>query len=131
LNQLARRRIVAFTRYIRLRDDADESTIFFDHRQTANLMLRHDSQCLVKILLRVDRDDLLRRNLEDVHLFGISPLSRDANCDVAVRQHPDQHVALDDGRQPNVFLLHHLRGVRNRLVGVDGAWIGGHDVSET
>jgi hypothetical protein len=74
LNQLARRRIVAFTRYVCLRDDADESTIFFDHRQTANLMLRHHSQRLVKILLRVDRDEFLGRNLEDVHVLGISPL---------------------------------------------------------
>jgi predicted DNA-binding protein (MmcQ/YjbR family) len=94
-------------------------------------MLRHDSQRLAKILLRVDRDEFLRRNLEDLHLLGISPLCCDPDRDVAVRQHSDQPVALDDRRQPNVFLLHHLRGVRNGLLCVDGARIGGHDVSDT
>src|SRR3954451_5469322 len=79
LNQLARLAVIALPGDIRLRDDADEPAVFFDHGKTAHLVLGHDSQRLSQILLRIDRDNLLRSNFCNGHLIGISPLCDDAN----------------------------------------------------
>jgi len=92
-------------------------------------MLGHLSQRFVQILPRIDGDQLLRRDVANLHLIGVSPLRRDPRRNVAVGQHPDQPVALHDGCEADILLEHHLRGVRNGLLCVDGARIGGHDVS--
>src|SRR6266550_3003817 len=93
-------------------------------------MLGHDSQRFIEILLRTDRHNLLRRDVANPDLLGVFPLCCDPHCNVAVGQHPAQLVALHDGRQADVLVAHHLRGVRNGFVGVDGARIGDHDVSD-
>jgi predicted DNA-binding protein (MmcQ/YjbR family) len=111
-----------------LRDDADEPAVFFNHGKTTHLVLGHDSQRFSEILLRINRDNLLGRNFFNRHLLGISPLCDDPNCDIAVRQHPDQLVALDDRCKADILVLHHLRRVRNGFAGVDSAGIRGHDV---
>jgi predicted DNA-binding protein (MmcQ/YjbR family) len=92
------------------------------------LVLGHDSQRFIELLLRIDRDNLLGSNLANRYLIGISPLCDDPNCDIAVGQHPDQLVALDNRCEADVLVPHHLRRVRNGLAGVDAARIGGHDV---
>ena len=121
--------MVAFACDVCLRDDSDEPTIFLDHRKTAYLVLGHHSQRVTQILPWIDRDELLRRHVANLHLVGVSPLCCDPRRDVAVGQHPDQLVALDDGCEADVLLPHHLRCVRNGFICVDGARIGGHDVS--
>jgi predicted DNA-binding protein (MmcQ/YjbR family) len=94
------------------------------------LVLGHDSQCFIEILLRIDRDNLFGSNFSYRHLIGTSPLCNDPNSDIAVGQHPDQFVGLDNRRQANVLVPQHLRRVRNGFAGVDRARIGGHDVSD-
>jgi predicted DNA-binding protein (MmcQ/YjbR family) len=128
LYQLTRLVVVTLPGNIRLRDDSDEPAVLFDHGKTAHLVLGHDSQRFVQILLRIDRDNLLGSNFANRHLIGISPLCNDANCDIAVGQHPDQFVALDNRREADVLVPHHFRRVRNRFAGVDRAGIRGHDV---
>jgi predicted DNA-binding protein (MmcQ/YjbR family) len=128
LYQFTRLLVVTLPRDIRLRDDTDESAVFFDYWKTAHLVLGHDSQRLMEILLRIDRDNLLGSDFMNCHLIGISSLCDDPNCNIPVRQHPDQLVALDNRSEADVLVPHHLRRVRNRFAGVDGARIGGHDV---
>jgi predicted DNA-binding protein (MmcQ/YjbR family) len=128
LYEFTRLLVVTLPRDIRLRDDTDEPAVLFDYRKTAHLMLGHDSQGLSEILLRIDRDNLLGSDFNNRHLIGISLLCDDPNCDIAVGQHPDQFVALDNRSEADVLVPHHLRRVRNGFVGVDGARIGGHDV---
>jgi predicted DNA-binding protein (MmcQ/YjbR family) len=128
LYQLTRLRVVTLPGYIRLRDDSDEPAVFFDHGKTAHLVLGHDSQRFIELLLRIDRDDLLGGNLANGHLIGISPLCDDPNCDIAVGQHPDQFVAFDNRREADILVPHHLGRVRNGFAGVDSAGIRGHDV---
>src|SRR4051812_36827613 len=113
LYQFARSIVVALPGNIRLRDDTDEPAVFFDHGKTAHLVLGHDSQRLIEILLRIDRDNLLGSDFSDGHLLGISPLCDDPNCNIAVGQHPDQFVALHYGCETDILVPHHLRRVRN------------------
>jgi predicted DNA-binding protein (MmcQ/YjbR family) len=128
LYQFTRLLVVTLACDISLRDDTDEPAVFFDYGKTAHLMLGHDSQRLMELLLRIDRDNLLGSDFANRHLIGIFPFSDDPNCDIPVRQHPDQLVALDNRSETDALVPHHLRRVRNRFVGVDGARIGGHDV---
>src|SRR5205814_6640061 len=83
LYQLTRSIVVTLPGNIRLRDDTDEPAVFFDHGKTAHLMLGHDSQRFIEILLRIDRDNLLGRNFANGHLIGNSSLCNDPNCDIA------------------------------------------------
>src|SRR5215831_2966162 len=112
----------------RATSDADEPAVFLDHGKTTHLMLGHDSQRLIAILLRIDRDYLPGRDVTNRHLFGTSALCDNPNCDIAVGQHPDQFVVFDNRREADILVPHHLRGVRNGLAGVDGAKLRGHDV---
>ena len=128
LYQLTRFLVVALARNICLCDDSDEPAVFFDHGKTAHLVLGHDSQRFIEILLWIDRDNLFGRHVANLDLIGISFLCYDANCDIAIGQHPDQLVALDDGCEADILIPHHLRRVRNGFFGVDAAGIGGHDV---
>jgi predicted DNA-binding protein (MmcQ/YjbR family) len=90
----------------------------------------HDSQRFIQVLLRIDCDNLLRRNVANCHLIGTSPLSNDTDCDIPVGQHSDQLVSLDNRRYADVLVPQHFRRVRNRFVGVDAAGVRGHDVSD-
>jgi predicted DNA-binding protein (MmcQ/YjbR family) len=128
LYEFARLLVVTLARNICLRDDTDEPAVLFDYRKTAHLMLGHDSQRFNEILPRIDRDNLLGSDLTNRHLIGISSFCDDPNCDIAVGQHPDQFVVLDNRSEADILVPHHLRRVRNRFVSVDGARIGGHDV---
>ena len=40
-------------------------SVLFDHGQATNLVLRHQAQRFVEVLLRVDRDEVRRSNLAD------------------------------------------------------------------
>src|SRR5438105_5751622 len=113
LYQLARLLVVTLPCDISLRDDTDELAVFFDHGETAHVVLGHDSQRFIEILLRIDRDNLLGRYVANLDLTGISPLSYDANCDIAVGEHPDQLVALDNRCEADILVPHHFRRVRN------------------
>jgi predicted DNA-binding protein (MmcQ/YjbR family) len=128
LDQLAGLTVVTRAGDIRLRDDTDEPAVLFDHGKTAHLVLGHDSQRFIEILLRIDRDNVLRSNFSNGRLIGISPLCDDPNCDIAVGQHPDQFVAVDNRCKSDILVPHHLRRVRNGFAGVDSARIGGHEV---
>jgi len=130
LYKLACSNVVSCSRNICLRHDTDQPTVFLDHRKPAYLMLGHHSQRPVQILLWTDGDELRRRHVANLHLIGVSPLRCDPRRDVAVGQHPDQPVALDNRREADILLPHHLRGVRNGFLCVDGERIGGHDVSD-
>ena len=58
------------------------------------------------------------------------PALRDhARDDVAVGHRADEPVALDDRRQPDVLVLHHLGGVGHGLVRVDRARIARHGLA--
>src|SRR5581483_8788129 len=51
---------------VRLGDDAHEPAVLLGDRQPPHLVLGHQPQSLVEILLRVDRDEVLRRGLVDL-----------------------------------------------------------------
>ena len=44
-------------RDVGLRDDADEPAVLLDDREATHLVLRHQPQRLVEVLLRLDRDE--------------------------------------------------------------------------
>ena len=94
-------------------------------------MLRHQTKRLVQILLRIDRDEVRRRDLADRRLLGILAFSDNTDSDVAVCDRSDQLVAFDDRCEPHVLVAHHLRRVGDRLVGVDRARVVGHQFSNT
>ena len=53
-----------------MRDDSDELAVFFDHGKTAHDVLGHDSQRFIKILLRIDRDNLFRNDVGNLDLLS-------------------------------------------------------------
>src|SRR2546421_10260839 len=72
------------SRNVGLRDDADELPVLLHDRQPAYLMASHQLQCLIEILLRIDRDEVFRRDVSDLCPVGILPLGDDSDRDVAV-----------------------------------------------
>ena len=92
----ARRRVL---RDVGLRDDADELAVLLDDRQAANLVLRHQPQRLVEILIRIDRHEPRRRDLAHGRRLRILALRDDADRDVAVGERADQLLPLDDRRE--------------------------------
>src|SRR5204863_4488922 len=61
-------------------------------------------------------------------LLGIAPFGHDPDGDVSVRERPHEPVGFHDRRQPDVFVTHHLRRVRNGLVRVDRARVFCHEL---
>src|SRR5439155_9967671 len=52
----------------------------------------------------------------------------DPNRDVAIGDRPYEPVPVDDWRETDVLVTHHLRGVGDGLVRVDRAWIRCHQL---
>src|SRR4051794_15891887 len=110
-------------------EDANE-TALLDHRQAPELVARHQPQRFVEVLLRIDRDEVGGGDLARGHGLRVLALGHDADDDVAVGERPNKALALDDRGQTDVLLLHHLRGVGDRLLGVDRTRVRAHYVSD-
>ena len=103
-----------------LGNDADEPSVFLDDGQPPNVMLPDQTQRLVKVLLRVDRDQVRRGDLFDLRDLRIATLGDDANRDVAVGDHADEPVTVDDRGDPAVLASHQLRRLHDRVACLDG-----------
>src|SRR5205085_8107247 len=91
-----------------------------------DLVLGHQPERLVEVLLRVEGHEIARGDLRHLDLLRVAALGDDADGDVAVGEHADEAVALDDRSHPDVLVTHHLRGVGDGLVDVDAAQLRGH-----
>src|ERR671939_554647 len=94
LNDLAGLRVVALPCDVGLRQNADEPTVFLDHRQAADLVLRHQAERFVEILLRIDRHEVGRSDLADARRCRVLAFGNDADRYVAVGDHSSQTSAL-------------------------------------
>src|SRR5687768_8300496 len=89
LDGLAGQRVVTCLRDVGLGEDPDELSVLLAHGQAPNLVLRHQSRRLLEALLRIDRDDVLRGDLGDGRLAGLT-LGEHADREVAVGDHADE-----------------------------------------
>ena len=106
-------------RHVGLREDADELPVLLGHRQAANLVLRHQPRGFLEALLRVDGDDVLRRDLADGRV-GALPFGQDADREIAVGDDADEALALDDRQRADVLGLHRARSLGGSGAGLDG-----------
>src|SRR5687768_18142489 len=68
-------------------------TTLFRSRQAPHLVLGHQSQALVEILLRIDGDEVARGDLADRRALRVTPLRDRADGDVAVCDRAPKLVA--------------------------------------
>src|SRR5919204_1150637 len=130
LYDLAGLRVVAFACDVGLRQNADEPTILLDYRQAADLVLRHQAQRLVEVLLRIDRHEVGGCNLADLRRPRVLAFGNDADRYVAVSDHASQTSALGHRNNACVRLLHDPSGFDHRAVRLDCRRVGGHDVTD-
>src|SRR5919198_4442640 len=125
----ARLRLVAGAGNIRLRDDADEAAVLLDDRQAPHLVLRHQPERLVQILLRIHDHEARRGDLLHLRRLRVLAFGDDADGDVTVGDRADEAIALDDRGETDVLVAHHLRRVGDGLVRVDRTRIRGHELT--
>src|SRR5579871_3114999 len=105
-------------REIREGDDANESLVAVEHRQTSYLELRHVVRYVLDILvLEAISDRFGGHDLPHGGALGVATVRVTSNSDVTVGQHADQAVILRDREGAGVRLRHQLRSVLQRVVG--------------
>jgi hypothetical protein len=94
-----------------LRDDSDELSVLFHDRQTTNLMLRHQAQRLVDILVGIYRHELARCDVGHPRLLRRLAFGDEPDRDVTVSDGADEMVGFHDRNEPDILVPHHSRGV--------------------
>src|ERR671936_730423 len=130
LYDLAGLHVVALTGDVCLRQDSDEPTTFLNHRQATDFVLRHQTQRLVEILLRIDRHEVPRRDLADLGRSRVLAFGNDTDCDVAVSDHAGQTSAFRHRNNTCVRFLHDPRRFDHRAVRLHRRRVRGHDITD-
>src|SRR5215207_4112750 len=129
-DQLARLRIFALAGNIGLRQDSNQTAIFLHDGKPSHLMLCHQLERFVEVLLRIDGDEIFRSDLSDRRHLSIFPFRDDTGDDVAIRHHADETIALGHGQRADVFACHQFRCLGDGCRRVDLARITCHCVTD-
>jgi hypothetical protein len=99
--------LVAFAGNIGLGENSNQPTVF-DDRQTANLVLRHQLECLVEVAVGLDCDRVGRRNLAHWRRLRVLSLGDHADRDVAIGHRAEQVPVVHHRDHPCVSVFHQL-----------------------
>ena len=109
-------------------DDAHEPAVFFDHRQLPHLVLGHQPQSFVEVLLWIDHHQLCGGDLAHARRAWVLALGDNADRDVTVGQRRKLAVAFNELCEADI-LAPIISALLNRLVGIDAARICGHELT--
>ena len=85
-------------RDICLRKDSHEFVVVVDHGQAANLIRRHEPQCIGEIIVCTHRDGIMSRDFAYRHALGVLTRRDRANDDVTVCDDAGQLVAIENSK---------------------------------
>src|ERR671922_1408098 len=120
--ELARFLLLCMDRDVGLRNHADEALVLAGHGQTPDLMLRHEVERVGEIVIRVDGDELARRDLGRRHPAGVFALGDRAHDDVSIGDDPHESIAVHDRNGSDVLGLHHFCDLIQRRLRGHRTW---------
>ena len=128
--QRAGRIALAVRRQIAERDDADEMLVTVDHRQAANLMIAHQLDDVVDVIVVEAPPHIVRHDVLHARGVGREAGGRGPDGDVAVGHHAAQTSSVTDGKRADIHLVHETRRLLDRPVRTDHAHVAGHDLCD-
>ena len=101
-----------------LRKDSHEFVVVVDHGQAANLIRRHEPQCIGEIIVCTHRDGIMSRDFAYWHAHWVLTRRDRANDDVTVCDDAGQLVAIEIGSEPTSSLAMSSAASETRVSGV-------------
>ena len=84
--------------------------VLIHNRKSSHLVSCHQRECFREVIVRVDADRILARQLADRHALGVLALRYCSDDEVAIRHHPRQLLTLENGQRADVVGFHQPRG---------------------